>query len=889
MNDMERQDGESGGGFARSLWALVTLRPYGDSMLTPAVRQWLAFSWAVVFLMSLIEGTVWGTVSRYFVPVSERGWLSLVLAPLFFVGVFAVIWIVDVSFVTSERPEAAAPGTAGEGRGRPGASVGERVRWWLGVLVRLAIVLISLAITAPFLTQAIRSDEVTESYRALVAQTRKAWEAGQVAQQDQALETLRTRQAELKSEQVQLDARNASQGVGAAAKTVDDLRAAAQEQAKELAAQLTGVEGRKPGYGPKAKAAEQAAKDARERLDKLTRDREASRGANDRRLREITEALGKIDADLVRATAEKAGIQGKLAGLTSAELAKQTAFAIPSDTIGVRAGLLAELRARDLEAEQERYLRRNPAGQFGWWQLIGFHFKTVEGLAQALLGILFLALIVLKAFEPKAVRLYFNETLQHQWRRYLDGVFDRVPGFRPSADADRHDHFEFAEVHGAFAAAPDAFWRKQESDHQARDALAALERERRYHDAMVQRRLQSADDQLEHERERLRITREDEQRALERQAAEALAQQHQAAEQRRLAHEGQKDEHERQRCLAEQDLAARQRLAARELEEKDLALQSEYRELIRRQGLETDAQRRRLEADLNARLDELERERQSDLRRRETEQSGQAAELAKAGELARLEIERVRTLLEHEQAQAAERLAMEQQAAAARLDSERERHAQALAQVARRSEEQASTARLEQDAREAELRGARERMQREHQDWERARQGADRTHERAKRAALIARATERIETLSARLAALDARIPELASAVREGETDLERASQEQVQGQAELDKLRRQIAAAETALDEEMGRGVQCRPAVRDEMTLRLDEYRRQEPIQRKQLAEIVTRAASLSRALEALGAEQGALMREHAQLLSALEQQRAERERAQDEQVEFL
>lgn len=35
--------------------------------------------------MSLLEGTVWATVSQYFVPQSIR-WLAVILAPLFFLG-----------------------------------------------------------------------------------------------------------------------------------------------------------------------------------------------------------------------------------------------------------------------------------------------------------------------------------------------------------------------------------------------------------------------------------------------------------------------------------------------------------------------------------------------------------------------------------------------------------------------------------------------------------------------------------------------------------------------------------------------------------------------------------------------------------------------------------
>ncbi len=889
MNDLEQRGRAAGGPFGRGLWALATLRPYGDSMLTPAVRQWLVFSLAVVFLMSLIEGTVWATVSRYFAPEGERGWLTAVLAPIFFVGVFAIVWIVDVSFVTSERPErAAVPPTMGGDPTHAGATPGERLRWWFGVAVRLAIVLISLIVTAPFLTQAIRSDEVAESYRALVAQARRARESELTAQLDRAIAELRQRQAELKSEQARLDARSAAQGE-ATAKDLEALRAAARDYASELAAQIQGLEGRPAGYGTKARAAEQARDAAQARLDRLARERETNREANDRRLREITDALRQIDGDLVRATAEKSELQARLAALTPAELAARYGLDIPTDTIGTRVVLLADLRARDLASEQERFSQRYPGVRFGWPQRIAFHLRSVEGLSQALLAILFLSLIALKAFEPKAVRLYFNETLQYQWHRYLDGVFDRVPGFQPSTGPDRHNHFEFAEVYRDFASDPDSFWRRQETVHQAREQLAALERERRYQDELVQRRLQTADDQIEHERERLRIAREDEQRTLERQAAEAAERQRLALEGLRLAEVRLEEDHERQRRLAEQDLESRLHLAARELAEKEQALQAEYRERVQREGLETEAQRRRLEAELKARMDALEQERQDALRRGESQRAALTSELAKSGELARLEIERMRAQLDRDRAESAERLVLEQQAAAARLGSERERHERELAELARRSDEQADAARLEQEAREAEIRGIRERLERERLDWERARNAEDRNQERVKRAALIARTTERIESLTPRLAALDAQSAELNDRAREIRTGLDQATEELAQTQAGLDKLSRQIAAAGTALDEEMGKGETCRAAVRDELSLRLAEYRRQDPLERQRLAEIGTRKVRLAGELQALGETQASLARERAEIATDLVRHRTERERAEDELIAFV
>jgi hypothetical protein len=51
-------------------------------------------------------------------------------------------------------------------------------------------------------------------------------------------------------------------------------------------------------------------------------------------------------------------------------------------------------------------------------------YTKTEWAVRAFLGFLFLALFILKMFEPRSVRIYLNESLQEEWKRYQAGAFD---------------------------------------------------------------------------------------------------------------------------------------------------------------------------------------------------------------------------------------------------------------------------------------------------------------------------------------------------------------------------------------------------------------------------------------------------------------------------------
>ena len=111
--------------FAIPWFDFFRLRPYGDSLATPAVMVWLGFAWVVILLMASIEGIVWGLVGASIVPEGVA-WLRPVAGLFLFVLIFAIIWIVDASLILSERPPLRARSW------HPGANqgVGALLRWW---------------------------------------------------------------------------------------------------------------------------------------------------------------------------------------------------------------------------------------------------------------------------------------------------------------------------------------------------------------------------------------------------------------------------------------------------------------------------------------------------------------------------------------------------------------------------------------------------------------------------------------------------------------------------------------------------------------------------------------------------------------------------------------
>ncbi|WP_133512534.1 DUF4407 domain-containing protein [Candidatus Thiosymbion oneisti] len=533
-------------------WRYATLRPYGSSMMTPLAALWLAFSFVIILLMSLVEGTVWATVSQYFVPQSIR-WLAVILAPLFFVGIFAVIWIVDVSFITSEKPFrstrrpvwSSASDVKGLTARTSDAPRFETLRWWFGVAVRLAIVFISLLITAPFLTQVIRSDEIRDVYQAEVAAKRAAKEQELVRLQDQAIEAAKSRREQLDKERQALE-KEADTIRQDRAPTIKDYEREAAAYQQEFEDERAGVGGRRPGIGSKAREALAAVEAARAQARYLRAERDRALAPITEDLAGKRESLGAIDRQIADLTAKRQKIQAESTALSLPAFAQGYDLDIPADTIGTRVRILETLRQED---------RRLAQGALD-------HFKTIEGLSQALLGILFLSLIALKIFEPRAVRFYLNDTLQQQWRHYRNGYYSDIPGFASETGKQLLDPVSFAD---AYLNTDPLSWRRQaQLDHLRQEQeIRKLELE--------ERRVKGRAD-LEHYKQTL----------------------------------GHELEEEKDRRL-------------HKLEQEKHAVENEYREQIRRAKAETDRMRGEAEARVAAKIAEIESTRAAAQHRLELE------------------------------------------------------------------------------------------------------------------------------------------------------------------------------------------------------------------------------------------------------------------------------
>jgi hypothetical protein len=108
--------------------------------------------------------------------------------------------------------------------------------------------------------------------------------------------------------------------------------------------------------------------------------------------------LTAIEAERAALTAEHARAVAEFDSLTDAAMAERYKLALPGDSFQERARALANIR-------NDSYL-------------------LTERAVQAFLAFLFVALVLLKLFEPRSVRVYFSERLQGLYRQYQGGLFD---------------------------------------------------------------------------------------------------------------------------------------------------------------------------------------------------------------------------------------------------------------------------------------------------------------------------------------------------------------------------------------------------------------------------------------------------------------------------------
>ncbi|WP_295542063.1 DUF4407 domain-containing protein [uncultured Thiohalocapsa sp.] len=476
-------------GFARrpSHLDIFTLRPYGRSLLTPAARAWLGSAWVVILLMASIEGFVWGAVGASLVP-SAAAWLRLPVAAFMFVLLFAIVWIVDASLIMSERPSFARRRrhTLDERGG-----VGPVARWYAGIAVRIAIVAISLYVTAPFIEKLIRADDIAAWHQARVERYYEARDAtlreqvrARAEQRDEGLlGRVRTLEQDIARLEASLAAeRERRERIEAEfAPQIEVLTrdlAAARERVGD---EVLGRDGRPEGYGPEARKWDQRATLLEAQLAEIQARRDERLAGVLTTIAELEQRLGKRTDALQTVRREQAALVERI----SAEVASEQPPAMPPKlTFAARSKALADLKSSPAEAGVP-------------------HFESVEGFAQAALGILFFALLALKLFEPLAVHAYYNENVQLHYRKYLRGGLDHIPGFDDHDDpARRLSPMDFARLWERWARDPEGYTARFQSVHAAQARLKRLLADDHYESELLARRRDDIDARLHLERRR---------------------------------------------------------------------------------------------------------------------------------------------------------------------------------------------------------------------------------------------------------------------------------------------------------------------------------------------------------------------------------------------------
>lgn len=488
----------------KMLLGVLRLRPYGDSLLTPAVTTWLGFAWVIILLMASSEGIVWGLVGATLVP-RDSIWLAPFAGLFMFLLMFAIIWIVDASLIMSERP------LLRSRRWNPGQNqgFGALLRWAVGILVRLTIVAVSLYVTAPFLAKLIRADDIAAHHQRQVEHY--------FSQRDMRVQSLidaRTTQIRHSHrEQIEPLEQEIERLTESIARERERRAAIEAEYAPEIAIlrqdlaaarvrigdEILGRDGRPEGRGPEARKWEANANLIAGQLAAKQSELDARAGAVVERIETLEQSLRTRTDTLQRLTQTH---QRDIERIGAEIAAEQVDAQPPKLSFAARSTALHALR----ESPDEQGVP---------------HFETVEGFAQAALGVLFFSLIALKLFEPVAVRAYFSETIQMQYRKYLDGGLDDIPGFERSEDpAQRLNAVEFVRLWSAYENDPAAFYADRQTLIEVREPLAQFLAEQSIeHDRLIHRR-----EQLEHTMHCARLRQEHELTAYERELAARTAQ-----------------------------------------------------------------------------------------------------------------------------------------------------------------------------------------------------------------------------------------------------------------------------------------------------------------------------------------------------------------------------
>jgi hypothetical protein len=362
------------------------LKPYGDSLMSPSADSWIFFVRVLILGMAIMEGLSWGYVGRFLVPGS---WLAAVL-----VGstIFFFVWGVDTSLMTLDRNERKtsktekkradvgmpkhppneegtdpldlAPSTAKSWASKTIDIWESLLRLAAGITVRFALVSGSLIVTAPFISLIVFEKDIDRKIAEGYAQ--------------KVLEVTAEIRARSKTEQSERDGRLLQ-----LTEEAETARVTLKTREDELNEEMTSRKTR--GYGPIARQIETQVLSARKEF-------ELKQVAVDgyRKLVELPTEADKELQELNQAIADK-----------------------NFDLLSSRWKIIADPNS---------YSVRNKIIDADFVPTP--EYKKAEFAIRAFLGFIFAGLVLMKVYEPRATRIYFNATLQEDWIRYKAGAFD---------------------------------------------------------------------------------------------------------------------------------------------------------------------------------------------------------------------------------------------------------------------------------------------------------------------------------------------------------------------------------------------------------------------------------------------------------------------------------
>lgn len=365
----------------------LTLKLYGTNLLTPSANAWILLVRALIFGMAITEALSWGYAGRILIPGS---WTAAILSGTV---IFVFVWGVDASLMSLDRnerkpkvdpsstdknrastksvsensPEETEGGEAVAERTREGgASIWQKIsgKLFSGVAIRSILVTASLIFTAPFIALIVFETDIdSEIERTFSAR---------VSKRTDELRTIIAKEAETRSKRTE-----------ELATELDEIGILLKSREAELNDEMRNPGTR--GYGPIARKLEEQVK--------------AARMEQQRKQAEISKH-GKTLESLTPGETELTEFNTAIGEKNYKLLNDRWNIAADPKSYQVRNKIIAE----KFESTPE--------------------FKRAERTIQAFLSFLFFGLAIMKIYEPRSTRIYFNAALQSDWLRFKAAAFD---------------------------------------------------------------------------------------------------------------------------------------------------------------------------------------------------------------------------------------------------------------------------------------------------------------------------------------------------------------------------------------------------------------------------------------------------------------------------------